>query len=227
MLDRYTITLSHDELALVLGVDVADSYKPLYNAAPTKSLPVISNTEPKQVSFQTWGFMTQWSNNRAMSPKFFNLPVDAALNKAGNRKKLVTNRCLIPMDGFYVWKQVAKKQKIPYYFFFPDKKVFWVAGLWEEDDERQRSFIMITQPSNDYISDFQEDMPFIISPSLTKNWLQSSDQNELSDILKINNNFEFASHAVSPRIADIEKNDASLIKPTPPADQHGNYTLFS
>ena len=227
MLDRYTITLKPDELALVLGVEVPDLYEPQYNAAPTKVLPTITSSESDKLLFFSWGLMAQWSNNRAMSPKFFNLPMDSVINKASYRKKLATHRCVIPMDGFYLWKQVAKKQQVPHYFFYPDKKVFSVAGLWEEGEDGTHSFIMITRPANNQISDFQEDMPAIMDASSTRRWLESNDQEELQELLNQESKEEFISHTVGPKIRDIEGNDVSFLKPAPPADQHGNYTLFT
>ncbi|MEQ9467527.1 MAG: SOS response-associated peptidase [Ekhidna sp.] len=227
MLDRYTITLKPDELALVLGVEVPEMYEPQYNAAPTKVLPLITSIEKDRVSFFNWGLMALWSNNRAMSPKFFNLPMDSVLNKASYRKKLPTHRCVIPMDGFYIWKQVAKKQQVPHYFFYPDKKVFSVAGLWEEGEEGTHSFIMITRLSNDQIGDFQEDMPAILDAASTRRWLESNDPDELLELLGRETREELLSHTVSPKIRDIEGNDVSFIKPAPPSDQHGNYTLFT
>ncbi len=227
MLDRYTITLNADELALVLGVEVPTQYKPQYNAAPTKSLPLITSNKIEKISFFNWGLMAMWSNNKAMSPKFFNIPMDSVLNKNPYRKKILTNRCSIPMDGFYLWKQVAKKQQVPHYFFFPDKKVFSVAGLWEENDEGTYSFIMITRPSNNQIKSFQDDMPVIMDTSSSKKWLESNDLKELDALLSQELNDELLSHTVAPKIRDIELNDVSFIRPAPPADQHGNYTLFT
>ena len=227
MLDRYTITLNADELALVLGVDVPGQYMPQYNAAPTKSLPLIASNSIEKVSFFNWGLMAMWSNNKTMSPKFFNLPLDSVLNKASYRKKILTHRCIIPMDGFYLWKQVAKKQQVPHYFFFPDKKVFSVAGLWEENDEGSFSFIMITRPANTQIKSFQDDMPAIMDTTSSKKWLESNELDELDQLLIKVPNEELLSHTVAPKIRDIELNDVSFIKPAPPADQHGNYTLFT
>ena len=227
MLDRYTITLNSDELALVLGAEVPDAYEPQFNAAPTKVLPLITSAKPDKISFFNWGLMALWSNNKAMSPKFFNLPLDSVINKASYRKKLSTHRCVIPMDGFYLWKQVAKKQQVPHYFFYPDKKVFSVAGLWEEDEEGTKSFIMITRPSNEQIGDFQEDMPAILDASATRRWLESDDEDELNQLLNRISKEKFNSHTVSPKIRDIAGNDVSFIKPAPASDQHGNYTLFT
>lgn len=227
MLDRYTLTLKPNELALVMGAEVPDGYEPHYNAAPTKSLPIVLSTQPERLVFQKWGLMTSWSNNRTMSSKFFNLPAESVFSKASYKKKLTTHKCVIPMDGFYVWKQVAKKQKVPYYFFFPDKKVFSVAGLWEENDEGEDSFIMITQPSNDQISLFQEDMPAIMDTATTRKWLESDDHDVLQGLLLEQSKQELMSHTVGPGITNLDLNEDFLIKPTPASDQHGNYTLFS
>ncbi|WP_420316217.1 SOS response-associated peptidase [Ekhidna sp.] len=227
MLDRYTITLKPDELALVLGAEVPDIYEPQYNAAPTKVLPAIISSLPDKISFLNWGLMAMWSNNRAMSPKFFNLPLDSVINKSSYRKKLATHRCVIPMDGFYLWKQVAKKQQVPHYFFFPDKKVFSVAGLWEEGEDGTDSFIMITRSSNKQIADFQDDMPAILDASATRRWLESDSEAELQQLLDFETKEELISHTVSPKIKEIDGNDNSFIKPAPASDQHGNYTLFT
>ncbi|MEM0938884.1 MAG: SOS response-associated peptidase family protein [Bacteroidota bacterium] len=226
MLDRYTITLQSHELTLVLGVEVPDKYTPQYNAAPTKPLPIITNLSTEKLDFHKWGLMNMWTNNKTMSPKFFNLPVDSVINKTTYNKKLRTHRCVIPMDGFYLWKKMAKKQQIPHYFFFPDRKVFCVVGLWEENDDGN-CFIMITKQANEYISAFQEDMPAIIDIGSTKKWLESKDLGDLEKLLTKESKEDFLSHTVSPRIKDIDANDVSFINPAPASDQHGNYTLFS
>jgi len=227
MLDRYTITLQPDALTLVLGVEVPEAYTPHFNAAPTKKLPVITSADPGRVAMFHWGLMTPWSNNKAMSPKFFNLPFDSVKNKPTYRKKLISNRCIIPMDGFYLWKQVSKKQQVPYYFTFPDKRVFSVAGLWEENEEGAPSFIMIMRDANEQIREFQEDMPTIVTPASARKWLESDNQEELISLLDIERIEEFTNHTVGPKIRELDRNDVSLIAPAPPADQHGNYTLFT
>ena len=68
MLDRYTLTLQPDELALILGAEVPEGYEPQYNAAPTKSLATITSYQSDKISFLNWGLMAMWSNNKTMSP---------------------------------------------------------------------------------------------------------------------------------------------------------------
>lgn len=230
MYDRYTITLNSDELSLTLGVEVSEQYEPHFNAAPTKKLPIITSQNNQKISFFYWGLMSKWSNNKTMSPKLFNLPTDSLLNKATYRRKIKTHRCIIPMDGFYVWKQVAKKKQVPYYFFFKDRRVFSVAGLWEEYDELDgsgESFIMITRPSDTNLSSYHETMPAILDATMSRKWLESDDDQIIEELVMNQNTYDLASHTVSPKIREIDHNDVSLIEPAPASDQYGNYTLFT
>ncbi len=226
MIDRYSITPNSVELTLVLGLDVPSTYEPQFNAAPTKSLPVVTSKEPNRFTYLQWGLMTVWSNNRAMSPKFFNLPLDSVLNKSTYRKKIKTQRCVVPMDGFFVWKKVAKKKSIPYYIFFSDHRLFYAAGIWEENEEGN-SFIMITRPSNESVSPFQEDMPAIIESLTAKKWLLAEDLSDLEQPLLKNLDHKLHSHTVSPIIMNLNINNEKMILHAPASDQYGNYTLFT
>lgn len=226
MVDRYSLTLKPDELTLVLGVEATEEYRPQYNAAPTKEMPILISEAPTKLHFQKWGLMAMWANNKAMSPKFFNLPLSSILTKPSYRKKLNARRCIIPMDGFFLWKQVAKKKRVPYYFFFPDKRVFCAAGIWETNEDGN-SFMMITRPANETILPIQEDMPLILETSFTKSWIATEDEAELMEILQKDSSQTLISHTVSPRISNIDANEKQFIEPAPASDQHGNYTLFT
>jgi putative SOS response-associated peptidase YedK len=227
MYDRYTISLKSDELALTLGVEVPDEYTPQYNAAPTKKLPIITSEQNQKLSLFYWGLMSSWSNNKTMSPKLFNLPVSSVQTKNTYKRKLKTNRCVIPMDGFYTWKQVAKKKQVPYYCYFPDRRVFSIAGLWEENEDGSNSFIMITKPSSGTMLSFNEDMPAMLDASTSRKWLELEDLNDIEGFLSDDLTHELNNHTVSPKIRDIDNNDVNLIKQAPASDQYGNYTLFS
>ncbi|MDE0471104.1 MAG: SOS response-associated peptidase [Ekhidna sp.] len=226
MVDRYSITLNADELTLALGVEVPEEYQPQYNAAPTKSLPIITVQNPSIIDFQKWGLVAMWTNNKAMSPKFFNLPLASVLTKPSYRKKLKNQRCLIPMDGFFVWKRVMKRKLIPSYFFYPDKRVFCVAGIWEANED-QNAFIMITRPSNDLIAPFQDDMPAILDVAATKKWIAGEVDTELEELLQSASSQTLLFHTVSPRMSNIDLNNQVFIQPAPASDQDGNYTLFT
>ena len=229
MLDRYTISLKSDELALILKTEVPSQYEPHYNAAPTKNLPVlVLGKNQMYLNFFCWGLMANWSNNKSMSEKFFNHHIHSSFIKPIYQKKILTKRCCVPMDGFYLWKKISKKQTVPYYFYFNDNRLFTVAGVWEENDENEISFTLLTKPANGQISNFQNDMPIILDLTDSVKWLNAISLEEIKELLfkeeTTKDSLEF--HTVSSRIKDISHNDALLMTSAPASDQHGNYTLF-
>ena len=231
MYDRYTIGAAPDILMRDLGVKNTGDYAPTYNAAPTQKLPIITSKQPDRIQRFYWGLFSKLSNNKAMSPRLFNLTANALLTKSMHKKSLLEYRCLIPADGFYTWKQIAKKQQTPYYFHPNDRKAFFIAGIWEEyedlDGSTSQSFNMITVPSWDPVSLFQNDIPAILTLDQAKIWLSSySSENDLSAVLEKIYPIDLSYYTVSPLINNLKVSDQSLIEPSQPADQHGNYTLF-
>ena len=186
---------------------------------------------PETVQMAQWGFIGALANNKSISPKLYNLPANSAFERPTYRRSLGTNRCVIPADGFFAWKQVSKKQRIPYYFYFNDRSVFGIAGIWEgyEDMEGNfsRSFNMMTIDTAENLS-YQEDMPAILKPEQFSQWLSPETAMEsLSEMLGHAGSRDLQSHPVSPLLINSVSNDPKVIAPTPPSDQFGNYTLFS
>ncbi|XOV93344.1 MAG: SOS response-associated peptidase [Bacteroidota bacterium] len=232
MCDRYTITCPPDMLEKIFGIKESRDYTPSFNAGPTQELPVILNTQPNNIINMTWGLISKWSNNKSISPKLFNLTVNQAFEKRMYQKGLRENRCVIPADGFYLWKQIGKAKRVPYYFHLPERKPFGIAGLWESyedmDGNPTNTFIMMMRSATNQVEPYQEDMPLILSDTLLNQWLDAefevtehaqSFMNASVDKLKF--------HSVAPLISNLNQNHEGLIKAALPSDQHGNYTLFN
>jgi putative SOS response-associated peptidase YedK len=73
----------------------------------------------------------------------------------------------------------------------------------------------------------QDRMPVILSKQNEKLWLdQATDEESLLGMLIQYPANVMSHYPVSPTISDTKVDLASMIIPTPPADQHGNLTLF-
>jgi len=230
--DRYTIFSSQEELTKFFGPLEVSEWAPIYNAAPTNNLPVITSESPKMVQFFHWGLPQEIAKNKAVSPKLLNLKADSALNRPLYKKLLDTNRCVIPSNGFYLWKQIGKKKKTPYFCYFDQFKPFAFAGIWEKyedlDGNSSFTFIMLVTDSSGQLTGYQDDMPLILNKSQIDIWLSKESSIEsLQVILQSSEAANISLHAVNPRIVDTNTNDSSLIQAVPPSDQFGNYTLFS
>lgn len=232
MIDRYTITENKETVSSFFKIMLSEDFKPKYNCAPSQLLPVIANQNPSKLQYFRWGIMADLSNNKKMVTKLFNIDAVTAISKQAEKKELMRHRCIIPASGFYLWKQVAKKKIIPYYFFVENGKFLKIAGIWETGNEFSEqnvsSFRMITQSANQMLFNYQEDMPMMLNDQDAEKWLDSkATEEEIRQIInRKNTQPHLAIHPVSPEIIHTQKDHPQLIKPSVPSDQFGNYTLF-
>lgn len=231
MIDRYSITMSLEAFHERFAVDVPDFYQPKYNAAPTHLLPVMTSSSPSGVSLFYWGTSPEWSKNKTVSERMINVRTENLSDKPALKKSLKKNRCIVPADGFYGWKKVGKKTSIPYRFILTNREPFAMAGLWEEyedtDGNQIQTFMLFTQEANEMVGLIQDRMPVILSKQNEKLWLdQNADEEALLGMLTKYPANVMSHYPVSPTISDTKIDLASMIIPTPPADQHGNLTLF-
>lgn len=231
MYDRYTIFCETAELEKFFSLSIPEAIPVNYNAHPTSLMPVVTNSHPLRLQFFHWGQTQQLGNNKALSPRLFNLTKDSAFSRPALRRAIKSNRCVIPANGFYVWKQVSKKQKIPYFCHFPNFTPFGIAGVYEEfediEDTPSHTFNMITIPSASRLATYQDDMPALLTKEQSAQWLGDLEEREAQEILESIGDQKLMMHSVSPRLADLTNNDKGLIQPAAPSDQFGNYTLFS
>ncbi len=229
MINRYSLTNDGPTLATRFGVDPTDGYSPVYNGAPTHLLPVLTQESPDGFSFFYWGAPPLMANQKPLGERLINTPAESIPDKPSLRKKLKTHRCLIPADGFYLWKKIGKKSSIPYRFTLADQSPFLIAGIWEEyedeQDIRHHTFSMLTTASNESVLEYAERMPAILPTDRERAWLTSTDENEWISLVSPNPT-PMTHYAVSALINNPQRNDRRVIQAVPPADQFGNLTLF-
>ena len=230
MIERYTITGKVADIIERFSVDVPDFYQPHFNAAPTRLLPVITNTSPDGLSLFYWGIPPNWAKNKAVSEKIINLKAEALLEKPSLKKAILKRRCIIPADGFYAWKKVGKKTMIPHRFVLKDKSLFSFAGIWEdfedEEGDENHTFMIITCPSNGIVAAATPTMPIILNKASEKIWLSNEAEDNLVKVLTPIDATALECYTVSPVINTDSVDFPSLINHVPPSDQHGNLTLF-
>ncbi len=232
MCGRYTIVAKAEAVKERFKVVVPSNYQSRYNAAPTQILPVITNESPEGLSNFYWGLIPSWSKNKSVSSKLFNARAETLAQKASFKNALRSHRCMVIADGFYEWKVVGKKTKIPYRIKLKTDELFAFAGLWEEFDTEQgeimHTFTIITTTANNTVSDIHERMPVILNPKNEALWLDDSlSVEDHIDLLKPYDSDKMTAYTVSPRVNNANTDQPDLIEFSTPADQLGNYTLFN
>jgi putative SOS response-associated peptidase YedK len=93
------------------------------------------------------------------------------------RDAYAQRRCIVPVDGFFEWRAIkGARAKQPYAIGMKDGSAFGLAGLWENwrnpnTGAWDRTFAIITVPSNELVSQIHNRMPAILEPGSYERWL--------------------------------------------------------
>ena len=231
MPSSYSIASSAKAIEEYFNVEVTNQYQARYNASPTKLLPVITAENPDGLSFFYWGINPAFVKSNSISEKLIFAPVDQVLSEASLKKNLKSQRCVILADGFYAWKTISKKERVPYWFHLADKSPFGIAGLWDEfeneNGEFVHTFMMITTEANPDVADITDRMPAILDSDLMIDWLNESNTEEsVISFITPYKEKPLDRHTITPKVDDPSFESADLHKKAPPANQFGSFTLF-
>jgi putative SOS response-associated peptidase YedK len=105
-------------------------------------------------------------------------------SKPSFRDPFKKRRYLVLTDGFYEWKKVDAKSKVPYFIRLKAGAPFAFAGLWDNWDKGEEpleTFTIITTDNNDMIKPIHNKMPVILHEKDEGLWLDP----ELKDPLKL------------------------------------------
>jgi putative SOS response-associated peptidase YedK len=148
------------------------TYPRRYNIRPTQAVPVILNTNPKQIELAEWGIVPFW--DKTGKKQIINARKDS-LEKPTFRKSFYERRCLVLADSFYEWmKAPGQKVKRPFRFLLKSEQPFAFAGIWteQEDEEgKEPHCAIITTEPNRIVGQVHDRMPAILKPEAEAEWL--------------------------------------------------------
>lgn len=179
MCGRFTLTADPKAIQQAFDLDnITGELQPRYNIAPSQPVAVITNQNPKELTYLKWGLVPSWSKDPAIGNKMINARSETAAEKPSFRNAFKRRRCLIPANGFFEWTKQGKK-KIPMYIHLEDNPVFAFAGLWEvwqspDGSELQTCTILTTEP-NDLIRPLHHRMAVILKPDTYDMWLSPNE----------------------------------------------------
>jgi putative SOS response-associated peptidase YedK len=147
----------------------------LYNAAPTRQLPVVSSVEGKHVAqAMRWGFVPQWWKDEKLPNHATNARIEPVVGKPMWRTAIRQTRVLVPARGYYEWaKQVGTKQ--PYFIRLPDEPLICFAGLWSSWRDTL-SFTILVGPAAPHLAHIHDRMPLTLPRSAWGGWLNPEQQ---------------------------------------------------
>ncbi|GAB5410270.1 MAG: SOS response-associated peptidase [Balneolaceae bacterium] len=210
-MERYVLNTDRETMEEIFGVRSNSSaiLEPTFNAAPGHSLPIIfSNAGKLVLESAIWGI-------KIRSSSISSLDIDDVLANKKYRPLLRTNACIIPVTGFYKWKQTVD-DPLPFLIRIHTRELLGIAGFYLENEDFRNNFCAITKAANVLIKPLDNTMPCIINPQDTNSWLRGGAEEILNAGFKdISLLPEMTTVRVPDLVNDLSNNSPDLVQPIP------------
>jgi putative SOS response-associated peptidase YedK len=216
MCGRFTLTLNIEDLKEVFNLtEISEFWNPSYNIAPTHSILTIKAGEATAA-------LNNWGINRVIDHKnsiIINIRKETLTEKSTFTSLFKTNRCIIPMDGFFEWKKEGNSS-LPYYFKMADSHAAAFAGLWNfrrMGDRIIEECAIITCPANGLVGNVHSRMPVIFDKHAQAVWLSGlTFQNDLLNLLQGYAAEKMVGYLVAPQVNSVLNNSPDNLTPFVP-----------
>ncbi len=161
------------------GISDQDTETPYFshNIAPSDNITTIIRKDANTIQTMKWGW---WKG------KVINARSETVDKKPWFFSSLEKNRCIIPVTGFYEWKDVEGK-KIPFRFHMLPSNLFSLAGLYHFQQETKTfECLILTMDANTSVRSIHKRMPVILPDSWESYWLSPHADIPLSQLMVAN-----------------------------------------
>lgn len=159
-------------------------------------MPIVSSKEGQTLLENAhWGLVPSWAASaekaRELATMGLNARSETVAEKPLFRGAWKRQACLVPMTGFFEWKQEGKR-KLPHFIYAADQSLLLAAGIndvWSDPEtgEQVQTFSILTTEANALMAEIhnvKKRMPvFLQGATETQRWLQGRPE-ERFDLLK-------------------------------------------
>jgi putative SOS response-associated peptidase YedK len=176
MCGRYATTRSAADLAALFGAfdETDDGLAPDYNVAPTDPVPVVRRSrrvDRPVLSVARWGLVPPWAASAAGAARMINARAETVATAKAYAPSFARRRCLIPADGWYEWRKLARGRQ-PYFMTPRDDGPLVFAGLWSVwGDARLLTCSIVTTAAVGEFALVHDRMPLVLPPDRWTDWL--------------------------------------------------------
>jgi putative SOS response-associated peptidase YedK len=225
MCGRFASTLIREQIYDLYGIapsersSVPADPKPLYNIAPTQTVPVVrlNLKGRRELAPLRWGLIPFWSKDAKIAYRTINARAETVATAPAFRAAFKRRRCLVPASGFYEWKKLDDGKQ-PYFIGLRDGTPIAFAGLWERWDKGEapvETFTIITGEPNSLVAQIYDRMPVILDPDDYDVWLTAADTAIPQALLQPFPSQLMTAYPVSKRVNNAKNDDATVMEPVP------------
>lgn len=173
-------------------------------------IPVIMHQAP--LDLYHWGIIPSWTKSAEDASDIrtytYNAMSETMFDKPSFRKAAASQRCAIPVNGFFEWQHLGKNKQ-PYYIYLKDDPLMTLAGLYDiwknpKDGSEWHTCNIVTCPANPLMSEIHNSkkrMPVILDHETMELWLNPlTSRDEVLTVCMPYERQNMAAHRVGPLV---------------------------
>ncbi len=225
MCGRYYLKSPPAKVGELFKLDLRDDFPPRYNICPAQPVAAIrqGGRGRREFALMRWGFIPEWAKGehleRLAQRPMINARAETLLEKASFRSAFKRRRCLIPADGYYVWRGEKEGEKRPFAVARKDGAPIAFAGVWETaldpDGGEIDTLAILTTPAGPDLAGLDAREPVVVAPDIFETWLEA-DERDLRLLMPLLNSAPagiWRFHAVSTAVNAPVNDGPGLIAP--------------
>lgn len=214
MCGRFSFVTSAEKVKQQLGdIQTGNNLRINYNVAPTQSSYIITNKQPDQLRYLTWGLIPYWAKEGKKSGRLINARSEGIASKPSFRMAVRQRRCLVLMDSFYEWQRRGT-EKIPQRIFLNNGDLLLLAGIWErweKGSNQLETFSIITTEPNREMQPIHNRMPVVLDTKEKQaEWLHTEKLDDALKLLETPCDGLLDMYQVSTKVNSVRNNSVEL-----------------
>ena len=207
MCGRYCVDISNDKLSFVSNITEV-VYEKNFNVAPQDLAPCIIDNK---VKIAKWGYFPDWIKNQSNPRPLFNTRYESLLEKKTFTSAFKNSRCLIPISGWFEWKDLDGVKQ-PYYFFDASDNLLFAAGLYWNRSSGDIETSIITREALSPLQVIHHRSPLLLTSELIDLWTSDSPSDEIYTQVLGHSYSDIKFYKVDRAVNNPKNNNDSLIQ---------------
>ena len=189
MCGRFTLTWDEwrrvtEALGLDNQEDIAASYRPRFNIAPTDQHFIVTyEFERRKVQRARWGLVNRAARDNSRASQCINAKAETLQQRPTFSEAFRQRRCVVPADGFYEWTGPKTKRQ-PLWIHPRAGGLMLFAGLYEtwypKREQPEVTFTIVTCAANALIDEVHDRMPVILDERAAEDWMNPRENDPIS-----------------------------------------------
>lgn len=208
----------YNELPVKHGNESTDPELTEYYFVSGFSHPALPIVKHDGIFRYEWGLIPSWVKDiqtaTEIRSKTLNAMGETVFEKPSFKKSIISQRCLLPVSGFYEWRDV-NGVKFPYFIHPADNEMFSLGAIYDtwidrKTGEIKNTFSILTTSANplmEKIHNLKKRMPLILSPSDQTKWLDSElKPQQINELIKPFPESDMTAYTISRRANNARNN---------------------